>query len=37
MFDDADNVRGMASACTFGMIGMDCAVLEGANSLLDEA
>jgi hypothetical protein len=36
MLDDANNVRGMTSACSFGMVGMYRPILKGGDCLFDE-
>jgi hypothetical protein len=35
--DDGDDVGSVAAAGAFGVVGVDCAVLEGFDCLLDEA
>lgn len=37
MLDHADDVGGMAAAGAFGVVGVDCAVLEGCDGGFDEA
>lgn len=36
MFDDADDIRGVAATRAFSMVGVNGAVLESCNGLLDE-
>lgn len=37
MFHDGNDIRGVAAARSFGVVGVDGAALEGGNGLLDEA
>lgn len=37
MFDHADDIRGMATPSTFGMIGVNSPVLESSNCGLDKS
>ena len=37
MFNDGDNIRGVAAAGAFGVVGVDGPVFEGCDGGLDEA